>query len=391
MESNGRIPTPTRVLHLASWYPSAVHGTLGNFIQRHIEAISTQFPSEVWAAVAAPKGSKVPIDTVESTGDLTERLVYFQAKKPVVRKTTQALLALASQHNGSPFDLIHLHVAYPAGQAARILAKRWNVPLVITEHWTAYHADQRHKLPLWRKRSMRLTGQASTLLCPVSEDLASSMLDFGMKSPFHIVPNVVNTDLFHLNPSESDPEESFELLHVSSLSEEQKNISGILRALVHVFPQCPKLRVTIVGDGDPLPHQELAEKLGVSNHVSIEGEIALEEVAQRMRSAHALLLFSNFENFPCVIPEAWSSGIPVISTNVGGIAEHLTAERGILIERGDEPALSKAIIAMVQGPPSQILNSSELRKMAKATFSIEAIAHQYRSAYQKAIQLHTSQ
>jgi hypothetical protein len=199
-----------------------VHGTLGNFIQRHIEAISTQFPSEVWAAVAAPKGSKVPIDTVESTGDLTERLVYFQAKKPVVRKTTQALLELASQHNGSPFDLIHLHVAYPAGQAARILAKRWNVPLVITEHWTAYHADQRHKLPLWRKRSMRLTGQASTLLCPVSEDLASSMLDFGMKSPFHIVPNVVNTDLFHLNPSESDPEENFELLHVSSLSEEQK-------------------------------------------------------------------------------------------------------------------------------------------------------------------------
>ena len=75
MESNGRILAPTRVLHLVSWYPSAVHGTLGNFIRRHIEAISTRFPSEVWAAVAAPKGSKVPIDSVESTGDLTERLV----------------------------------------------------------------------------------------------------------------------------------------------------------------------------------------------------------------------------------------------------------------------------------------------------------------------------
>lgn len=390
MESNVRIPSTLRVLHLASWYPSAVHGTLGNFVRRHIDAISTQFPSEVWAAAAAPKGSKLPTDTVESTGDLTERLVYFRAKKPVVRQTTRALLELARQHAGAPFDLIHLHVAYPAGQAARQLAMRWNIPLVVTEHWTAYHADQRHKLPLWRKRSMRLTGQASTLLCPVSEDLALSMLNFGMKSPFHVVPNVVNTDLFHLNQSESVPTESFELLHVSSLSDEQKNISGILRALVQALSQCPNLRVTIVGDGDPLPHQKLAKRLGIANRVHVQGEISLPEVAQRMRSANALLLFSNFENFPCVIPEAWASGIPVISTDVGGISEHLTSDRGILVQRGDEDALAAAIRSLATNPPSTLLDRAGLRAVATSTFSIEAIANQYALAYEKALRMYSA-
>ena len=42
---------PLRVLHLASWYPTAVHGTLGNFVQRHVEAVATMHRCEVLAAV----------------------------------------------------------------------------------------------------------------------------------------------------------------------------------------------------------------------------------------------------------------------------------------------------------------------------------------------------
>lgn len=389
MDSLDHAPLAPRILHLASWYPSAVHGTLGNFVQRHIDAIATQCPGEVWFAAAAAKGQKIPLDTVQSKGLITERLVYFTAKKPVVRQTTNALLQLAEAHEGPPFDLVHLHVAYPAGRAARQLAKRWKVPLVVTEHWTAYHADQRHKLPFWRKRSMQLTGRASTLLCPVSEDLASSMRDFGMGSQAMVIPNVVNIDLFKPTETRSGADRPFELLHISSLSDEQKNISGMLRAIAAALPTCPKLRVSIIGDGDPRPHQSYARSLGLDQRVSIQGEISLTEVAERMRTANALLLFSNFENFPCVIPEAWASGIPVISTDVGGIAEHVTPERGVLIERGNEVALTTAIVNMVNAPSSAHLDATALRKTAESMFSMNAIAAQYQRAYQKAFQLHT--
>ena len=106
-----------RILHIASWYPSAVHGTLGNFVERHVQAISTLNGGEIWFAAAVPAGEVVPANSERDCGTYTERIFYFRARKPVVRHITRALLRAAEE--ASDFDLIHLHVAYPAGCAAR--------------------------------------------------------------------------------------------------------------------------------------------------------------------------------------------------------------------------------------------------------------------------------
>ena len=111
-----------------------------------------------------PAGEVVPANTVRNCGTYTERIFYFRARKPVVWQVTRTLLR-AAEDAGS-FDLIHLHVAYPAGRAARKLARRWNIPLVLTEHWTAYHSEQRNAVPMWRRLSMRATGRAATPSAP---------------------------------------------------------------------------------------------------------------------------------------------------------------------------------------------------------------------------------
>ena len=369
-----------RILHIASWYPSTVHGTLGNFVERHVQAISTLNGGEVWFATAVPTGEVVPANTVRDCGTYTERIFYFRARKPVVSQVTRALLRAAEE--AEPFDLIHLHVAYPAGRAARALARRWNLPLVLTEHWTAYHLEQQHALPFWRRRSMRATGRAATTLCPVSEDLASCMRTFGIDGHFAVVPNVVDTELFH--PAEKTPQTgTFHALHISSLRDDQKNISGLLRGVQVALNRCENLRVSIIGDGDPEPHRAYACELGLDNRVEIAGEITLNEVAERMRAADALVLFSRYENFPCVIPEAWASGIPVLSTDVGGIREHLTPERGVLLTSEDESALADTLHTWAtEGPPS---NAADLRQIAEAVFSSAAIARTYDDVYREAI------
>ena len=84
-----------RILHLASWYPSEVHGTLGNFVKRHISAISSVHSGEVWYAAPSPFDQSVPQNTHTDCGNFQERIVYFKAQKPVVRGTTRALLNLA--------------------------------------------------------------------------------------------------------------------------------------------------------------------------------------------------------------------------------------------------------------------------------------------------------
>jgi glycosyltransferase involved in cell wall biosynthesis len=100
-----------------------------------------------------------------------------------------------------------------------------------------------------------------------------------------------------------------------------------------------------------------------------------------MREADGLLLFSHYENFPCVIGEAWASGIPVISSDVGGIREHLGPAQGILVPPGDEAALAEAIAYTV----STRWNRDLLRTTAEELFSVPVVARTYLDAYRSVL------
>ena len=162
----------------------------------------------------------------------------------------------------------------------------------------------------------------------------------------------------------------------------------MLRAVRVALDRCDHLRVSIIGDGDPEPHRAYAHALGLDERVEIAGEITLNEVAERMRTSDALLLFSRYENFPCVIPEAWASGIPVISTDVGGIREHLTPERGALIATEDETALADVLCQWAQ--QRKRFDAASLRHHANSTFSYAAVARAYSDVYARVLTLETA-
>ena len=100
------------------------------------------------------------------------------------------------------------------------------------------------------------------VLCPVSNDLANSMRKFGMLGKYTVVPNVVDTELFR--PTDDVPKRgTFHALHISSLRDDQKNVSGLLRAVAIALEFCSNLRVAIIGDGDPAPYLVQAKELGI--------------------------------------------------------------------------------------------------------------------------------
>lgn len=373
---------PLRVLHLASWYPTAVHGTLGNFVQRHVEAVATMHRCEVLAAVEdAGVGSVVRFTEDRAGGAGREPIrthrIHLPPRRPHAFFATRALVNLGRTLERP--DLIHLHVAYPAGAAARRLAAYWGVPLVLTEHWTVYGRTAWADCPAWRRWDMRRTGAAADCICPVTRGLGEDMqaAGVGRNGLFVPVPNVVDTGLFH--PQEPGAaEEPLTLLHISSLVDHHKNISGLLRALAMCLPELPGLRVRIIGDGDPEPHRRFAEALGIGDRIHWGTEIPLAQVAAEMRQAHALVLFSHFENFPCVIGEAWASGIPVFATRVGGIAEYLDAAHGDLVEPGDEAGLARVLRDWVNG---RRWDPVRLRSTATDRFSLPAVAEAYDRVY----------
>ena len=118
----------------------------------------------------------------------------------------------------------------------------------------------------------------------------------------------------------------------------------------------------------------------VEPYVKFTGVLSGDEVAKEMRNSDAVLLFSRKENFPCVIAEAWACGKPVITTDVGGIAEHMDEERGIMVYSGDESALSKAILSL-----DKDWNAEKIRDYAVKNFSIKAVSEAYTKAYLTAL------
>ena len=392
-----------KILHVASWYPSEVHPSLGNFIARHVEAVATACEAEVWAPVPVRGSAGSMVKMREKNGTelrevegqtFTVRRLYHEATRPQLVGVVRSVASAASKMDWTP-DVVHLHVAYPAGSAAVAWAKKWGVPVVLTEHWTAY--QDFGAVPWWRRRVIRDVVKRADAVCPVSADLGEAMAAAvpGM-GPVHVVPNVVDTARF--KPAEEvtlagvpvgatrrrlEGHDMERVLHVSSMNDDQKNITGLLEALSPLFHANPALKATFVGgeqtrlDG----YRSWVEAQGLDGRIVFTGPLGTDEVVKHMQTHDVLVLNSRRENFPCVIAEAWACGIPVMSTDVGGIREHLPpglSARGFLLPaEAGETDWAEAWAQVSQTTCSE----ESLRTYAVTHFSMAAVGAAYREVY----------
>ena len=121
-------------------------------------------------------------------------------------------------------------------------------------------------------------------------------------------------------------------------------------------------------------------------YIKTFGMISSQEVSEKMKVASCFVLFSDYENQPCVIVESFATGLPVIAPKVGGIPEILDSSRGILIDKGDEEGLLDAMQNVLEGSVS-FKNSAEIRKYCIEHFSQQKIAEQFSEIYNTILQL----
>jgi glycosyltransferase involved in cell wall biosynthesis len=324
--------------------------------------------------------------TIEDTERLGVKMTYVYVRKRPLQPWRKFIgfkkgIAHLKAKNLFHFDMVHLNVIWPDGWQALYLKRFFHLPYIITEHWTGYNKSLRPDTPARVKWLARPVAKGAACICPVSEDLANSMRQFGLEGNYNVVPNVVDTDLFVLHDKSKD---KLRFLHVSSLVDEQKNISGILKAWKESYSKRTDIHLTLGGDGPWEYWKEESKKLGIPEEsIAFFGELPWSGIAELMQQSHALLMFSRYENLPCVIVEALASGMQVVSSRVGGIAEHISKERGVLVTSENHDELVNALVNFKFDTDQNTSNA--LRAYAVSHFSKPAIAKAFTEVYQQAL------
>jgi len=280
-------------------------------------------------------------------------------------------------------DLIHVHVLTRAAVPAFLMKVTKGIPYIITEHWSRYlpaNVASGAFNGILRRMITKLVVMHAEAVTTVTNNLATAMKALGLKNRYYITPNVVDTT--HFYPLKKFPVRDKKIfLHVSCFDEPAKNIKGIIDATVSLAGTRTDFNLVITGDGtDYREVFEYAQRTGLEgNRITFTGLLEGEQLTRIMREANAFVMFSNYENLPCTIIESMASGVPVISTDVGGIKEHLHSRFGILIKAGDKEAMINSMIAVLDNPSG--FDIKGMREYAINHFSNESVGKMFSEIY----------
>lgn len=385
-----------RVLWLASWYPNKYEPYNGDFIQRHAIAVSKVCPIDVIHVVQLGKdGVSDDAQEVHHKAGLRELICYFRFKKwgigPLdkiryniryLQKAKQVLLQYEKEH-GRP-DIIHVHVPIKAGITARKIAAQWNIPYIVSEQASYYEQAAPNR---FSKRSIFFRYNAKKIFKNAAAVTnVSATLGATIKTLFRInkvitVHNSADTSMFCYDGFELKDE--FIWLHVSALNH-QKNIDGMLKAFSQLKAMV-KWKLVVVGP-DSHEHHQLVNHLGLHHQVTFTGELSHQQVAVQMKQAHAFVLFSRHENFPCVIVESLCSGLPVVAADAGGVQEAINNSNGKVVSSENIDQLATELKNLMDNYRS--FNPRKIAADAAARYNSKLIAEQFVNIYHEAVARH---
>ena len=143
------------------------------------------------------------------------------------------------------------------------------------------------------------------------------------------------------------------LLYVRALAEIYHPPMAI-RVLGQLIEQFPEAKLCLVGpdrEGLTKPCRELIDQLDLARNVIITGQLNKAEWHSASECYDIFINTSNIDNMPVSVIEAMALGIPVVSTNVGGMPDLIDHEvDGLLVQRGDVDAMTNAIIRLIKSP-----------------------------------------
>lgn len=389
------------ILFLPSWYPANPNDLSGTFFREQAMALAD---TGVDVGVIAPslRSLRRPLDAAFGGSRLRKEIDHgvhtYRASaahltprlwRPTARRIANLADRMFVQYvadRGMP-DVLHVHAALPIAQAAIDISRKHSIPLVYSEHSTAFARG------LVSSAGVALAGRLArhaTCSFAVSKPFAGFLeqkLDLPGGS-VRVMPNSVHVSfLTHALTTSGDGRVRF--LHVSML-DAKKNVSALLEAFSTAFGGNDRFALVIGGDGPTRPAlEQLANTLGIAGQVTFLGRLSRDDVVTAMSMADVFVLPSKFETFGVVVIEALAMGLRVIATRCGGPEDILENGDGLLVPVDDRAALASAMTQL--GVPGKMADRIVLREKCRERYGAEGLAVRWLKTYADAKSHHEGQ
>jgi glycosyltransferase involved in cell wall biosynthesis len=255
------------------------------------------------------------------------------------------------------YDIIHVFSAsyfsfLLAPTPAIFLARLFGKKVILNYH----SGEAEDHLRCWPRTSVPIMKLADALVVP-SQYLVDVFGKFGLHA--HAVANVIDQQRFRFHNRRP-------LLPIFLSNRNLYplyNVACILRAFARIQARFPEARLIIAGDGKQRPSlEQLARELELQN-VEFRGLVTPDTMGELYDQSHIFLNSSNIDNMPGSILESFACGMPVVSTNAGGIRFLITHEKtGLLVPKNDHEAMASWAIRLLESPElaeSIVRNSHE--------------------------------
>jgi len=288
-------------------------------------------------------------------------------------------------------DVLHVHYAIPHASAAfmaqRILKEKGiHVPYVTTLHGTDITLVGRDKS---FEPVITFAINKSNAVTAVSQSLKEDTYKyFDVNKDIEVIYNFI--DFAKVEATREDglkeqyaPNGEFILSHISNFRK-VKRIKDILHVFSKLSENVP-VKLLLVGDGpERFELQQLCKKLGTCDRVVFLGK--LENPMKVLSISDLYLLTSEHESFGLSALEAMACGVPVISSNVGGISEvNKHGFSGFLSNVGDTEDMTTNALKILSSPESLAQFKQNAKEQAKQ-FEKSKVIMEYESMYQSLVE-----
>lgn len=288
-------------------------------------------------------------------------------------------------------EILHVHYAIPHAYAAYMAREMLReegiyIPIVTTLHGTDITLVGSH--PFY-KPAVTFSINKSDAVTSVSQSLKDDTIRlFDIKKEIDVIPNFIDFNRHQTRFGDCDrrilAEDDEKIISHISNFRKVKRIPDVIKVFYNIQKQIPA-KLMMVGEGPEKSDAErLCKTLGITDKVVFLGNSY--EIDKVLCFSDLFLLPSKTESFGLAALEAMASGVPVISSNTGGIPEvNIHGVSGFLSEVSDVEDMSKNAIYLLSD--DEVLNSFKINATKQSqNFMIDKVVPLYEALYKKTLE-----